>query len=51
MIPVIMKFTELNQPNIPSALQMTQDYLDGKIDALTYGLDFPHEVEVRYKKA
>lgn len=40
----------MKQPNIAFALQMTKDYLDGKIDALTYRLDFPHEVEIRYEK-
>ena len=29
---------------------MTKDYLEGKIDDLTYGLDFPYEVEIRYRK-
>lgn len=40
----------MKQPNITYALQMTKDYLDGKIDSLTYGLDFPYEVESRYRK-
>ncbi len=50
MTPATMRFTEVKQPNIAFALQMTKDYLDGKIDSLSYGLDFPHEVEARYKK-
>ena len=29
---------------------MTKDYLDGKIDFITFGLDFPYEVETRYRK-
>lgn len=29
---------------------MTKDYLDGKIDLITYGLDFSYEVETRYNK-
>jgi|GEM_PF-2312333 Protein of unknown function (DUF2800). len=30
---------------------MTKDYLDGKIDAMTYSLDFPYEIEQQYQKA
>ncbi len=40
----------MKQPNIEFVLLMTKDYLNGKIDSITYGLDFPHEVETRYKK-
>lgn len=29
---------------------MTKSYLSGKIDSMTYYLDFPYEVETRYKK-
>jgi hypothetical protein len=29
---------------------MTKSYLDGKIDIVMYHLDFPYEVERRYKK-
>lgn len=50
MTPGTTRCTEMKQPNIAFALQMTKDYLDGKIDSLTYRLDFPHEVETRYKK-
>ncbi len=50
MIPTTMRSTEMKQPNIAFALQMTKDYLDGKIDSITYGLDFSYEVETRYKK-
>ena len=28
---------------------MTRTYLDGKIDKVTYGLDFPYEAETRYE--
>ncbi len=31
-------------------MKMTKSYLDEKIDAITYNLDFPDEVEKRYKK-
>lgn len=30
-------------------MEMTKSYLNGKIDSMTYSLDFPHEVEARYK--
>ena len=30
-------------------MEMTKSYLDGKIDSLVYSLDFPYEVETRYK--
>lgn len=30
-------------------MEMTKSYLNGKIDSMTYSLDFPHEVETRYK--
>lgn len=40
----------MKQVNIEFILNMTKDYLDGKIDSITYGLDFPYEVETRYKK-
>ena len=36
--------------NINFILNMTKDYLDGKIDFITFGLDFPYEVETRYRK-
>lgn len=29
---------------------MTKSYLDGETDSMTYNLDFPYEVETRYKK-
>ena len=36
--------------NINFLMKMTKDYLDGKIDYYTYGLDFTYEVELRYSK-
>lgn len=36
--------------NIDFVMNMTKDYLDGKIDDITYNLDFPYEVEERYRK-
>ena len=40
----------MKQANIEFILNMTKDYLDGKIDFITFGLDFPYEVETRYRK-
>ena len=36
-------------PNIDFLMNMTKEYLDGKIDGITYSLDFPHELDQRYK--
>lgn len=41
----------MKQPNIDFLMNMTKAYLDGKIDSMTYSLDFPHELDQRYKKA
>jgi len=38
-------------PNIDFLMNMTKEYLDGKIDSITYSLDFPHELDQRHKKA
>ncbi len=40
----------MRHTNIVFLLQMTKDYLDGKIDVTSYRLDFPYELETRYKK-
>lgn len=40
----------MNNRNIEFLLEMTKSYLDGKIDKITYGLDFSYEVETRYKR-
>lgn len=31
-------------------MKMTKAYLDGELDFVSYSLDFPYEVERRYKK-
>ena len=31
-------------------MNMTKEFLDGKIDGMTYNLDFSYELEKRYKK-
>ena len=41
----------MKQPNIDFLMNMTKDYLDGKIDCVAYSLDFPYELDQRYKKA
>lgn len=40
----------MNQPNISYMMGMAKDYLDGKMDIITLTLDFPYELEKRYKK-
>lgn len=36
--------------NIECLMNMTKLYLDGEMDIITYTLDFPYEIEKRYKK-
>ena len=40
----------MKQPNIDFIMNMTKDYLNGKIDIIDYSLDFPYELEQRYEK-
>ena len=40
----------MKKTNIDFLLKMTKSYLDGDIDSITYSLDFPYEVEMRYEK-
>lgn len=40
----------MSLPNIDFMMNMTKEFLSGKIDAISYTLDFPHELEQRYKK-
>ena len=35
--------------NIEYVMGMTKDLIDGKISMMSYALDFPYEVESRYK--
>ena len=37
-------------PNIDYMMNMTREFLDDKIDGLTYSLNFSCELEKRYKK-
>lgn len=40
----------MSQPNIEYMMNMTKDFLSDKIDGIAYTLDFPYEIEKRYKK-
>jgi hypothetical protein len=40
----------LKKPNIEFLVAMTKAYLDGELDSVSYSLDFPYEVETRYKE-
>ena len=40
----------MSQPNIDYIMNMTKEYLNGDIDVTDYSLDFPYELEKRYKK-
>ena len=40
----------MKKPNIEFLMAMTKAYLDGELDSVSYSLDFPYEVETRYKK-
>lgn len=40
----------MSQPNINFMMNMTKKFLDGKIDDISYTLDFPYEIEKRYNK-
>lgn len=40
----------MKQPNIDYIMEMAKEYLDGKIDVVTFTLDFPYELQKRYKK-
>lgn len=40
----------MSQPNIDYMMNMTKEYLGGKIDIIAYSLDFPYELEQRYRK-
>ena len=41
---------KMSQPNVDFMMNMTKDFLDGKIDIVTYALDFPHELKKRYSR-
>ena len=40
----------MSQPNIDHMMNMTKEFLSEEIDDIAYTLDFPYELEKRYKK-
>ena len=40
----------MSQSNIDYMMNMTKEFLSGKIDEIAYTLDFPYELEKRYNK-
>ncbi len=40
----------MSLPNIEYMMNMTKEFLGGKIDDIAYTLDFSYELEKRYKK-
>jgi hypothetical protein len=40
----------VSQPNIDFMMELTKDFLDGKIDGVRYSLDFEYYLEKRYKE-
>lgn len=40
-----MAMTKINY-----VMDMTKSFLDGEIDCISYSLDFPYEIEKRYRK-
>jgi hypothetical protein len=40
----------MRMTNIDFVMNMTKSFLDGEIDCITYWLDFPYEIEKRYRK-
>ena len=41
--------SNMTTPNIDFLMKMAKLYLGGELDSLLYSLDFPYEVETRYK--
>lgn len=37
----------MRRTNINAVLKMTRDFLDGRMDSISYWLDFPYEVTKR----
>ncbi|KUO72368.1 MAG: hypothetical protein APF77_05965 [Clostridia bacterium BRH_c25] len=37
-------------PNIDFMMEMTKEFLDGKIDGISYSMDFEYHLEKRYKQ-
>ena len=45
-----MKISRMAMTNINYIMDMTKAFLDGEIDCISYWLDFPYEIEKRYRK-
>lgn len=37
-------------PNINFMMNIAKEFLDGKVDGVSYSLDFPYDLEKRHKK-
>lgn len=40
----------MRRTNINAVLKMVRDYLGGKMDSVSFRLDFPYEIEQRYRR-
>ena len=40
----------MRRTNINAVLKMVREYLNGEMDTLSFQLDFPYEIEQRYRK-
>ena len=40
----------MRRTNINAVLKMVREYLDGEMDKMSFQLDFPYEIEQRYRK-
>ena len=40
----------MRRTNINAVLKMVREYLDGEMDKISFQLDFPYEIEQRYRK-
>ena len=40
----------MRRTNINAVLNMLQEFLDGEMDSISFQLDFPYEIEQRYRK-
>ena len=40
----------MRRTNINAVLNMVQEFLDGEMDSISFRLDFPYEIEQRYRK-
>jgi hypothetical protein len=40
----------MRRTNINAVLNMVREFLDGEMDSISFQLDFPYEIEQRYRK-